>query len=142
MPKSDRAQEPSLVARLQTIRLELARTREFPQGNANCGYEFVAPLDAGGHLDLEAFKQLKAHCRVHRFWAGEKTQIGALLHLGRDRWVFSYDAGSEDDEPAFKFDRHEFVPGEYVSITEHDGETLPFRIASIRPFTPGAAAAR
>jgi hypothetical protein len=120
------------TAQLRTIRLELARTKEFPQGNPSCGYEFVAPLDAEGHLDLETFKQHKGDCRVHRFWAGEKVQAGALLHLGRDRWVFSYDIGSEDDEPAFRFDRHQFLPGEYVSITEHDGETRPFRIVSVR----------
>ena len=85
-----------------------------------------------GHLDLAAFKQHKEKCRVHRFWAGETTQAGSLLHLGHDRWVFSYEPGTEDDEPAFHFDRHQFVPGEYVSITEHDGVTRPFRIVSVR----------
>ena len=27
--------------KLKQIRLELARTKEFPEGNPNCGYEFV-----------------------------------------------------------------------------------------------------
>jgi hypothetical protein len=27
------------------IRLELARSKEFPEGSATHGYEFVAPLD-------------------------------------------------------------------------------------------------
>jgi hypothetical protein len=134
MQKNDHADQSPGLDRLRTIRLELARTRDYPQGNPNCGYEFVAPLDSQGHLDSAAFNELKSHCRVHRFWAGELAQMGALLHLGRDRWVCSYDPGSEDDEPAFKFDRHQFLPGEYVSITEHNGETLPFRIVSIRPF--------
>ncbi|HVJ34392.1 MAG TPA: hypothetical protein VND94_14855 [Terriglobia bacterium] len=120
------------IATLRTIRLELARTAEYPEGNALCGYEFTAPLRPDGHLDLAAFKQHKEKCRVHRFWAGETTQAGALLHLGHDRWVFSYEPGTEDDEPAFHFDRHQFVPGEYVSITEHDGVTRPFRIVSVR----------
>ena len=60
-----------------------------------------------------------------------EIQQGALLHLGPDRWVFSYEKGREDDEPAFKFDRHRFVPGEYVSVTEHDGVTRPFRVAAV-----------
>ncbi len=117
---------------LRKIRLELARTKEFPEGNALCGYEFVAPLTPDGHIDADAFKSVKPQCRVNRFWSGEKAQAGALLHLGRDRWVFSYEPGSDDDEPAFKFDRHVFRPGEYVSITEHDGLTRPFKVVSVK----------
>lgn len=120
------------AAILKTIRLELARTKEHPEGSPRCGYEFTAPLTPDGHLDAEAFRTAKAQCRVHRFWEGEKPEHGALLHLGRDRWVFSYAPGTDDDEPAFKFDRHRFQPGEYVSITEHDGVTRPFKVASVR----------
>lgn len=117
---------------LKTIRLELARTKEQPEGNPRCGYEFTAPLNADGHLDAQVFKDSKADCRVHRFWEGEKAEHGALRHLGPDRWVFSYAPGPDDDEPAFKFDRHRFQLGEYVSITEHDGVTRPFRVVAIR----------
>lgn len=116
---------------LKKIRLELARTKEAPNGNAHCGYEFTAPLTKDGHLDAELHRQKKSECRVTRFWEGEKAEQGALLHLGKDRWVFSYAPGADDDEPAFKFDRHSFTPGEYVSITEHDGVTRPFRIVSV-----------
>lgn len=117
---------------LKKIRLELARTKEFPEGNPRCGYEFTAPLTADGHLDVTAYKDHKAGCLVHRFWEGEDSEHGELLHLGRDRWVFSYAPGPDDDEPAFKFEKHSFVAGEYVSITEHDGVTRPFRIVSVR----------
>lgn len=119
-------------SKLKKIRLELARTKQFPDGNPRCGYEFTAPLTKDGHLDVELYKREKASCRVHRFWEGEKNEEGALLHLGKDRWVFSYEAGEDDDEPAFKFDRHSFVPGEYVSVTEHDGETRPFKVVSVK----------
>lgn len=119
-------------ATLKKVRLELARTREFPGGNPRCGYEFAAPLDSEGRLDLELYRQRKGECRVQRFWEGEKAEQGVLLHLGRDRWVFSYAPGEDDDEPAFKFDRHAFVPGEYVSVTEHDGVTRPFKVVWVR----------
>ena len=33
------------------IRLHLARSKEFPAGSAQHGYEFVAPLDAKSHID-------------------------------------------------------------------------------------------
>jgi hypothetical protein len=118
---------------LKLIRLELARTKEYPQGSAGHGYEFVAPLDAEGHLDMEEWKQYRQVCTVRRFWQGEDDEHGLLVHGRGGRWVFSYDVGDEDDEPIFKFDRHNFVRGEYVSITEHDGIARPFRIAAIDP---------
>jgi len=118
---------------LKKVRLELARTRDFPEGSASHGYEFVAPLDPDGHLDMEEWKQYRQVCSVHRFWRGEDDETGLLVHHSGGRWVFSYEPGEEDDEPIFKFDRHNFVVGEYVSITEHDGVSRPFRIASIAP---------
>jgi hypothetical protein len=117
---------------LKNIRLELARTKEFPAGNANCGYEFTAPLDGGGQFDAVAFKQHKGECHVVRFWQGANDERGSLIHVRGKRWVFSYAPGADDDEPIFKFDRHVFKPNEYVSITEHDGVTRPFKVVSVK----------
>ena len=36
-----------------------------------------------------------------------------------------------DDEPGFKFDKHVFKPGEYVSVREHDGKMRTFRVVSV-----------
>jgi transposase InsO family protein len=36
--------------------------------------------------------------------------------IGRDR-AFSYEPGDDDDEPIFRFDKHVFVIGEYVTVT-------------------------
>lgn len=116
---------------LKQIRLELARTKEYPDGSANHGYEFVAPLDGEGHLDMEEWKEFGQACIVHRFWAGEDDETGQLVH-SRHGWAFSYEPGEEDDEPIFRFDKHNFVEGEYISVTEHDGVTRPFKIARIR----------
>jgi hypothetical protein len=117
---------------LKRIRLELARTKEFPQGNVSCGYEFVAPLKADGHLDPDEWKRSKEKCTVRRFWQGQDDENGTLIHGRGGRWMFSYAEGEDDDEPIFKFDRHVMTQGEYVSITEHDGVTRPFRIAAVR----------
>jgi len=119
------------VVALKNIRLELARTKDYPEGSAAHGYEFVAPLDEDGHLDMAEWKQYRQVCTVLRFWAGEDDEHGLLLHSRGGRWVFSYEPGEEDDEPIFKFDSHRFVAGEYIAITEHDGVTRPFRIVSI-----------
>jgi hypothetical protein len=119
------------MSNLQSVRLELARTAQFPDGNSDCGYEFIAPLDNKGRLDPGAWRAHRARCTVRRFWTGQPEEQGELLHTRGGKWVFSYSPGAEDDEPIFKFDRHSFVPGEYVSITEHDGVTRPFKVVSV-----------
>jgi hypothetical protein len=117
---------------LQRIRLELARTPDFPQGSPDHGYEFLAPLTGDGHIDAKAWKDVKDRCEVTRFWAGE-FETGLLRHTGGG-WRFDYAPKDDtDDEPFFKLDRHALTPGSYVSITEHDGVQRPFRVASVLP---------
>ncbi len=114
------------------VRLELARSKEHPNGSSNHGYEFVAPLDAEGHLSTDEWKQNKAKCTVRRFTAGADDENGLLIDVGRG-WHFDYDAhDSDDDEPLFKLDRHIIKQGEYLSITEHDGVMRTFKIVSVR----------
>lgn len=117
---------------LKLIRLELARTSEFPDGSTAHGYEFTAPLDEEGRLDATEWKTKKLACTVWRFWDGQEDEHGQLVHT-RSGWAFSYAPGEDDDEPIFKFDRHVFREGEYVSITEHDQVTRPFRVRWVRP---------
>lgn len=123
---------------LRRIRLELARTKEFPEGSHAHGYEFVAPLTADGHLDVEAWRANRQVCTVHRFWRGEDDQTGQLVRTRGERWAFSYAPGTEDDEPIHRLEDHRFVEGEYVSIREADGEVRPFVVAQVRQ-APGLA---
>ena len=125
---------------LQKIRLELARTKEDPEGNPNCGYEFIAPLDAAGHFDAEGWLKHRKDCLVRRFWQNTDDEHGMLIHTRGRKWVFSYAPGEDDDEAVFKFDRHLFKTGEYVTVTEHDGVARPFRIAAITPLSVKSAA--
>jgi len=119
---------------LHRIRLELARTRDFPDGSRAHGYEVVAPLDAAGGFDAASWKERRDACRVRRFWAGEDDLLGMLIHRRDRRWAFSYvDGEDDDDEPLFKLEAHKLRPGEYVSVTEQDGETRTFRVADVRP---------
>ncbi|MGE0255199.1 MAG: hypothetical protein AB7N54_12465 [Alphaproteobacteria bacterium] len=119
---------------LKHIRLELARTPEFPQGDPRHGYEFTAPLDAMGRIDLAEFRKQREKCTVLNFVPGKDDEHGHLVHTRGGRWAFHYDLDSEpaDDEPGYRFDQHTFRVGEYVSITEHDGETRPFRVVSVK----------
>ncbi len=118
---------------VKTIQLELARNPDFPEGSNTRGYEFRAPLGADGTLDHDAWGSVRTKCTVRRFWEGEDDEIGHLVHRRGNRWLFHYDGmDADDDEPIFKFDRHHFVEGEYISITEHDGEQRTFRVVAVR----------
>ena len=117
---------------LKRIRLELARTPDFPEGSTQHGYEFTAPLDAKGHLDAAGWAHEKIACTVRRFWKDTRDEHGMLTHRHDGKWAFSYQPGEDDDEPIFRFDKHVFVAGEYVTVTEHDRIARPFRVVDIR----------
>ena len=125
---------------LKRIRLNLARSKDFPQGSAQHGYEFVAPLDADGHIDIAQWRKYRAHCGVRRFWGNEEEEVGRLVHKGggaeHSRWVFDYDdSAEEDDEAGYRFAAHAFRPGEYVSIRDEDGDMHTFQVVSVGPAT-------
>src|SRR3989304_9088377 len=125
---------------LKRIRLNLARSKEFPQGSPRHGYEFVAPLNGNGHIDVALWRQHRDHCRVRRFWEGQDDEVGRLVHKPggpeHSRWVFDYDeTAEEDDEAGYRFAAHAFVPGEYVSIRDEDGEMHTFQVAIVQPAT-------
>ena len=118
---------------LMTIRLELGRTRDFPQGDPRHGYEFVAPLDQHGHLDAATWRAEKSRCVVRSFRPGGEARAGMLRHVGQG-WRFDYVPDSvDDDEPLFKLDRHVIAPGLYLTVKEEDGEQRPFKIVSVQP---------
>ena len=121
---------------LKAIHLELARNKDFPEGSRDHGYDFRAPLSDDGSLDHDAWQSVRKKCTVRRFWNGEADETGHLVHhaaRGGGRWLFHYDGEDADmDEPIFKFDRHHFLVGEYVTITEHDGEARTFRVTDVR----------
>lgn len=122
---------------LSRIRLELARTRERPGGDANHGFDLVAPLDREGRLDVDAWQRVKGQCAVRRFAPGQDDEHGELIRTRSRAWAFSYAPGEDDDEPIYRLADHRFVEGEYVSITEHGGQTLPFKVVSVRAHVPG-----
>ena len=125
---------------LKRIRLTLARSKEFPQGSPRHGYEFVAPLDGNGHIDIALWRAHREHCRVRRFWEGEDDEIGFLVHKPggpeHGRWMFDYNPRrADDDESGYRFGTHAFRTGEYVSIRDEEGEMHTFVVTSVEPAT-------
>lgn len=129
---------PTLPHQFKRIRLNLARSREFPQGSSRHGYEFVAPLAANGHIDEVAWRAHLDKCRVRRFWGGKDDQHGYLVHKPggpeHGRWIFDYDRSTEeDDQSGYRFASHVFRPGEYVSIRDENGQMHTFQVSSVEP---------
>jgi hypothetical protein len=65
---------------LNRILLNLAQSREFSDGSSRHGYDFIAPLDADGHIDPALWRKYRNYCRVRRFWQGQEDEVGRLVH--------------------------------------------------------------
>lgn len=126
---------------LRIISLELARCAEYPNGNSQSGYVFRAPLDNKGRFNRFAWAAWKEFCTVKRIETGEEVEAGLLILNQQGKWVFSYAPGEEDDETLFRLNDHRFVPGEYVSITEHDGMQRTFRVKAVENWRADPAVA-
>ena len=114
------------------VRLELARTPDFPAGSATRAYMLRVPLDANGLIDAAAVATRPAMATVRRFWPNEADQSGYLVRNGRG-WAFSYAIGEEDDEKVYHLEAHPLRVGDYVTVTEPDGARYPFRIVRSQP---------
>jgi hypothetical protein len=125
----------NLPRSFKRIELHLARSKEFPAGSANHGYQFVAPLDRNSYIDVDLWKAHREQCRVRRFWPGEDDQVGFLVHKAggseHARWVFDYDKDRvDDDESGYRFGAHAFAVGEYVTIRDQDND-YTFKVVSV-----------
>jgi hypothetical protein len=128
--------ERDMTSTLRRIALSLARSKEFPNGSSQIGYDLVAPLDTNGHIDLAAWKTHRTACVVRHFSPGEGDKTGLLVHKAggaeHGRWVFDYSvARDDDDEAGFLFGHHAFVPGEYVSVSDTRGTMHTFVVKSV-----------
>ena len=114
------------------VRLELARTPEFPAGSASRAYLLRVPLDRNGLIDKASFAKAPAMATVRRFWPNEPDETGYFVRNGNG-WAFSYAIGEEDDERLFHLESHPLRMGDYVTVTEPDGQLLPFRVMRSQP---------
>jgi len=112
------------------VRLELARTPEFPKGSASRAYLVHLPLDERGVIDEAVLKATPQRARVRRHWPNEPEMSGYVIRTPKG-WAFSYRLGDEDDEALFHLETHAIRVGEYITLTEPDGEQLPYRIVSL-----------
>ena len=69
-----------MTATLKRIALTLARSKDFPDGSNQIGYDLVAPLNDDGHIDLPAWKKHRTACSVRHFSPAEDDRTGLLVH--------------------------------------------------------------
>ena len=110
------------------IRLELARTAEFPAGSVSRGYLIRLPLDDSDLIDPVALERSPHRATVRRYWSTEPDEAG-LVHKGDGGWAMRCNGMPDrlllvDDRP--------IRLGQKVSVVEPGGDLLPFTIASIR----------
>lgn len=120
------------------IRLEVARSRDFPEGSTRHGYEMVLPLLADGRIDEKTLKAAPEAASVHRFWESEGDAVGQVRHQG-GRWLITYEPDGPEDEPLHRFAEHKFRMGEYVSVREGAHAEHAFKVVAVRP-APGLSA--
>jgi hypothetical protein len=65
---------------------------------------------------------------------GDELLEGAIVQAPSGAWVFHYEGadGAGEDDPTYRLGEHRFVPGEYVTIFEDDGEHT-YRVVSVDP---------
>lgn len=122
------------MATISHVVLELAREPGHPYGDRGHGYHLYLPLTADGHIDAGAWRQQREFCRVRKFTPNAGERRGRIVHGPGGSWKFDYDDSTDaDDEHGFRLKNERFVPGEYISIRENDGETHTFQVVDVRP---------
>ena len=118
---------------LSRIVLRLARNpgTEFAGGDDDRGYTLTAPLTEDGHLDEAAYRSAEGECHVRRFAPDEDPVDGRLARSG-ERWFFDYDEGDADDEPVHRLGDHRFAVGEYVTVTDEEGQPLTYKVVEVQ----------
>lgn len=113
----------------KSIRLELAKTDEFPRGSPSRSYLLRLPLDDDGAIDEAELRQQPRHATVRRFWPSQPDLAGYVVRSPRG-WELAYDF--ERPEAALgRIDGDALRVGECVTLAEPNGCELPFRVASV-----------
>ena len=112
---------------LYKIMLELAQSREFPNGSPACGYEIELPLTRDHRLDFYACHRRRHRHVICRFWPKEEWR--GELKCDHRGWLFSFGRGETADAAILGCTR--FIAGERIPITESDGQTRHFRVVEV-----------
>jgi hypothetical protein len=111
----------------KNIRLELARTSEFPAGSVSRGYLIRLPLNDDDRVDRDTLAGAPHKAIVRRYWSTEPDEAGLVLPANGG-WAMRCD-GRPDRR--LEIDGCPIRLGQQVSVVDTDGDELPFRVASV-----------
>ena len=117
----------------KAIRLELGRTRDFPNGSASRAYLLRAPLNDDGVIDEQAIRDLPEQATVRRLWPSEPDVSGHLTRVG-DKWAFVSSRTGIEHSVFTEMDALPISEGAMLLLREK-GRELPFRVARLRPLS-------
>jgi hypothetical protein len=121
----------------KSIRLELARTEDYPEGSASRVYLLRLPLKADGLIDEEVLRNAPARATVRRFWPNQADLSGYVVRTPQG-WAFSFEPGQGGEEAVRHLESRPIGYGDYLTIAEPDGSKLAFRVASLEDMIPAA----
>ena len=126
-----------MVQRTQLSRISLEPAPGPGEPAGGTAYSFVAPLDSNGMIDVEAWRQDRALCFVHKTEQDGALRHGLLVHRpggpAGATWSFDYEPGVGDEETGFRFETHAFTPGAYVTVRGPDGPPRTYRVSFVKP---------
>ena len=126
---------------LKRIRLNLARSKEFPHrvghGTAMNSWRRSMPPgtsipSCGGSTASIAACAGSGRARTTRSAAWCTSRAATSMRAGSSTTTR---APKTDDEAGYRFGNHVFRNGEYVSIRDEDGEMHTFQVVSVEPAT-------
>ncbi len=112
----------------KTIRLELASTREFPDGSVSRAFVLRLPIRADGSIDEAEIQRNPSLATLGRYWASEPDRIGQIVRTSGSL-AFSYGREHAAD---CELPTQPISLGGQVLLATSDGRELPFRVVSIR----------
>ena len=114
---------------MKTIRLELARNTDNPEGNPSDAYDLHAALTAEGKIDFAgADAQLMTFAR---YVPGNPVAHGQLVKTDSGAWAFSYEAGDDDDEFIFGLESHDLSVGNYLTVVQDGRDEHVYRVVAV-----------
>lgn len=114
---------------MKTIRLELARNAENPEGHPGDAYELHAALGEDQRIDFAAADaQLMTFVR---HLPGDPVSHGQLVKTDSGDWAFSYEAGDDDDERIVGLPNHELSIGNYLTVVQDGTDEHVYRVVSV-----------
>ncbi len=113
-----------------SIRLELGRSGEFPNGSASRAYLLRLPLRPDGTIDSSALEQAPEQATVRRLWPSEPDVSGQLVPDG-DKWVVLAGPSGRNRGAFSEIDPSPISEGALLTLREK-GRELLFRVAKLR----------